>query len=77
MIFSLINDFKRSIIKVNQTKVNEKNFNNGLDLVFVGRVEQNKGIDHIFEIFQNIDQMRNINSLRIIGGSTKEKYYNG
>ena len=67
--------FKESIIKINEKMVHEKNFNNGLDLIFVGRVEQNKGIDHIFNIFQRIGQMRNINSLKIIGGSKREKFY--
>ena len=67
--------FKKSIIKDNKTIVNKKDFNNGLDLVFVGRVEKNKGIDHIFKVFKKIDQMENINSLKIIGGSEKERYY--
>ena len=34
--------------------------------------EKNKGIDHIFKVFEKIDQMGNINSLKIIGGSEKE-----
>ena len=68
--------FKRSIIKANKTIVNEKNFSNGLNLVFVGRVEKNKGIDHIFKVFKKIDQMKEIKSLKIIGGSEKERYYN-
>ena len=49
--------FRERIIKVNKELVHKKNFNNGLDIVFVGRVEKNKGIDHIFEIFQRIGQM--------------------
>ena len=67
--------FKESIIEINKKMVHEKNFNNGLDLIFVGRVERNKGIDHILNIFQRIGQMRHINSLKIIGGSKREKYY--
>ena len=38
--------------------VHEKDFNKGLNLIFVGRVEQKKGIDHILNIFQRIGQMK-------------------
>ena len=67
--------FRNEIIKRNKDLVQKKNFKNGLNLVFVGRVEKNKGIDDIFEIFQKIGGMKNINSLKIIGESKKEKYY--
>ena len=67
--------FSKNIIKANKTIVNKKNFNNGLNLIFVGRVEANKGIDHLFKIFQKIEKMKNINSLKIIGGSKRENYY--
>ena len=36
--------FKESIIKINEKMVHEKNFNNGLNLIFVGRVEQKKRV---------------------------------
>ncbi len=67
--------FRNEIIKRNKDLVQKKNFKNGLNLVFVGRVEKNKGIDDIFEIFQKIGGMKNIKSLKIIGESKKEKYY--
>ncbi len=67
--------FKNEIIKNNKNMVHKKNFKNGLNLIFVGRVEKNKGIDDLFKIFQKIGGMKNINSLTIIGESEKEKYY--
>ena len=67
--------FKNEIIKNNKNTVHKKNFRNGLNLIFVGRLEKNKGIDDIFKIFQKIDSMKNINSLTIIGESKREKYY--
>ena len=67
--------FRNEIIKKNKTIVQKKNFKNGLNLVFVGRVEKNKGIDDLFKIFQKIGGMKNINSLKIIGESKREKYY--
>lgn len=67
--------FREKIIKNNKIIVDKKNFRNGLNLVFVGRVEENKGIDAIFKIFQEIGGMKNINSLKVIGESKREKYY--
>ena len=67
--------FRNEIIKNNKSLVHKKNFKNGLNLVFVGRIEKNKGIDDIFEIFQEIGGMKNIKSFKIIGESKKEKYY--
>ena len=67
--------FRNEIIKKNKSIVHKKNFKNGLNLVFVGRVEKNKGIDDIFEIFQKIGGMKNIKSLKVVGESKKEKYY--
>ena len=67
--------FKNEIIKKNKTIVQQKNFRNGLNLVFVGRVEKNKGIEDLFKIFQKIGGMKNINSLKIIGESKRENYY--
>jgi len=46
-----------------------------LNLVFVGRVEKNKGIDDLFKVFQKIEGMKDINSLKIVGESKREKYY--
>ena len=60
------------IIKKNKSLVDKKNFKNGLNLVFVGRVEKNKGIDDIFEIFKEVGGMKNIKSLKVVGES-KEK----
>ncbi len=67
--------FRSEIIKNNKTIVHKKNFRNGLNLIFVGRVEKNKGIDDIFKIFQKIGGMKNINSLKIVGESKREKYF--
>ena len=67
--------FKNEIIKNNKNIVHKKNFKNGLNLVFVGRVEKNKGIDDVFNLFQKIKEMKNINSLKIVGESKREKYY--
>ena len=67
--------FKNEIIKNNKNIVHKKNFKNGLNLVFVGRVEKNKGIDDVFKVFQKIEGMKNINSLKIVGESKREKYY--
>ena len=67
--------FRSEIIKNNKNIVHKKNFRNGLNLVFVGRLEKNKGIDDIFKIFQKIDGMKNIKSLKIIGESKRENYY--
>ncbi len=67
--------FPNVIIKNNKNIVYKKNFRNGLNLVFVGRVEKNKGIDDIFEIFQKIGGMKNIKSLKVVGESKKEKHY--
>ena len=67
--------FRNEIIKKNKSLVDKKNFKNGLNLVFVGRVEKNKGIDDIFEIFKKIGGMKNIKSLKIVGESKREKYY--
>ena len=67
--------FKNEIIKKNKNIVHKKNFENGLNLVFVGRVEKDKGIDDVFEVFQKIEGMKNINSLKIVGESKREKYY--
>ena len=67
--------FSSDVIKNNKNIVHKKNFRNGLNLVFVGRVEKNKGIDDIFKIFQKIDGMKNIKSLKIIGESKRENYY--
>ena len=43
--------------------------------VYVWRVEKNKGIDDVFNLFQKIKGMGNINSLKIVGQSKREKYY--
>ena len=67
--------FKNEIIESNKNIVQKKNFRNGLNLVFVGRVEKNKGIDDIFKIFQKIKGMQNIKSLKIVGESKREKHY--
>ena len=67
--------FRYGIIKKNRILVDKKNFKNGLNLVFVGRVEKNKGIDDVFEIFKKIGGMKNIKSLKIVGESKREKYY--
>ena len=55
--------------------VSKKDFHNGLNMVFVGRIEESKGVDDLFKIFQKIGNMKNINSLKIIGESKKMKYY--
>ena len=67
--------FKKNIINTNKAIVEKKNFKDGLNLVFVGRVEKNKGIDDIFKIFQKIGGMKNIKSLKVVGESKKEKHY--
>ena len=67
--------FKNEIIKKNKNIVYKKNFRNGLNLVFVGRVEKNKGIDDVLSIFEKIKDMNNIKSLKIVGQSKREKYY--
>ena len=55
--------------------VSKKDFRNGLNMVFVGRDRRSKGVDDLFKIFQKIGNMKNINSLKIIGESKKMKYY--
>jgi len=67
--------FEKKIIERNRALVSKKDFHNGLNMVFVGRVEENKGVDDLFKIFQKIGNMKNINSLKIIGESKKMKYY--
>ena len=67
--------FRRKIIIDNKSKVENKNFSNGLNLVFVGRVEKRKGVDDILKIFQKIGSMKNINSFKIIGESKRKDYY--
>ena len=67
--------FRSNIIKSNKTIVENKNFRNGLNLVFVGRIEKRKGVDDIFKVFQEIDVMENIKSLKLVGHSKREQYY--
>lgn len=67
--------FKKNIINTNKAIVEKKNFKDGLNLVFVGRVEKNKGIDDIFKIFKEMDEMNYIKSLKIVGESKREEYY--
>ena len=67
--------FRKKIIEDNKSEVRNKNFSNGLNVVFVGRVEKRKGIDDIFKIFQKLGSIRNIKSLKIIGESKRKDYY--
>ena len=67
--------FKEILIKTNKNFVQDKAFHNGLNLVFVGRVEKNKGVDDLFKVFHEIGDMPNIRSLKIVGGSKREIYY--
>ena len=67
--------FKEILIKTNKNIVQDKAFHNGLNLVFVGRVEKNKGVDDLFKVFHKIEDMPNIRSLKIVGGSKREIYY--
>ena len=67
--------FNEQIIEKNKNIVHKKSFRHGLNLVFVGRVEKNKGIDDVLNIFQKIGCMKNINSLKIVGESQRENYY--
>ena len=74
--FNFLNPcFEQSIIERNRAMVSKKDFSNGLNIVFVGRIEESKGVDALFKIFQNIGDMKNINSIKIIGESKRMKYY--
>jgi glycosyltransferase involved in cell wall biosynthesis len=56
---------------------NKKDFNGKLDLLFVGRLEQAKGLDDLLSLIEKMDRTDKINSLTIIGESkTLSKYEN-
>ena len=61
------------LIKTNKPLVQKKKFND-LNLIFVGRVEENKGVDELFKVFHKMSNMQNINSLKIIGESKKKDF---
>ena len=69
--------FEEILIKTNKPLVQKKKkkFNEDLNLVFVGRVEENKGVDELFKVFHKIGNMENINSLKVIGESKKKRFY--
>ena len=67
--------FEKKIIRINRGLVNRKDFNNGLNIVFVGRVEESKGIDDLFRIFQKLGKIENIKSVKIVGESKKMEFY--
>ncbi len=53
----------------------EKDFNEKLKLLFVGRLGKEKGLDDLFNILQNMTNHDNIDSLTIIGESDNIKIY--
>ena len=56
---------------------NKKDFNGKLNLLFVGRLEQAKGLDDLLSLIEKMDRTDKINSLTIIGESkTLSKYEN-
>ena len=67
--------FDEKIININTELVNKKDFTKGLDIVFVGRVEENKGVNDLFKIFRKLGGMKNIKSIKIVGESNRLKYY--
>ena len=67
--------FEKKIIRINRGLVNRKDFNNGLNIVFVGRVEESKGVDDLFTIFQKLGKIENIKSVKIVGESKKMEFY--
>ncbi|MBI86884.1 MAG: hypothetical protein CMG63_02260 [Candidatus Marinimicrobia bacterium] len=67
--------FEEILIKTNKPLVQKKKFTDNLNLIFVGRVEENKGVDELFKVFHKIGNMENINSLKVIGESKKKRFY--
>ena len=74
--FRFINPcFDKKIINENYNLVKTKPFDKKLNLVFVGRVEEKKGIGQLLRIMKKIGHMDIINSLKIIGESRQMDFF--
>ena len=67
--------FDKKIIAKNYDIVQKKNFKKELNLVFVGRVEEKKGISSLLEIMEDIVHLNIIKKLQIVGDSNRLDYY--
>ncbi len=67
--------FNQKTFKIATKIANKKNFSDQLNLLFVGRLEKEKGLDELFMLIEKIHPTKLINSLTIIGQSSDfEKY---
>ncbi|MBH10235.1 MAG: hypothetical protein CMG74_07770 [Candidatus Marinimicrobia bacterium] len=69
--------FSISTFKLATDIAKTKTFNGKLNLLFVGRLEKEKGLDDLLSIIEEIGESNEINSLTVIGESkTLSKYKN-